>query len=277
MKSISILLILLSHLAFSQGSLNIELLDNWTDNGLISSSTKVRYNDCWGYYDANKDIEYAILGSTEGHHFFEINNANKLIEIDFLKGKYIGFDVHHRDVKIYKNYAYMVCDEGNSSLQIVDLSFLPDSVHIVKEDTVNFVRTHNIFIDSANALLYACTVRSTTQVFSLQIYSLIDPENPQLVYTEPGNIAEVHDCYVRDNIAYLNCGFDGLRVYDFTTVSNPIFLQDLNIYQQQGYNHQGWMTPDGTKFILVMKPMVKNLKIVLSIQTMKFLLRISLI
>lgn len=248
MKQLFLFLICIPYFAQGQLQLNIDLLDHWTDESLVSSSSKVRFNDCWGYFDSIQRKEYAIIGSTEGHHFFEVDSDNKLIELDFLKGKYTGFDVHHRDIKTYQHYAYMVCDEGNSSLQIADLNYLPDSVHLVYEDTLNFTRVHNIFIDSSSALLYACDVLGNSQDFSLRVYSLTNPESPQLIYTEPGNIQEVHDCFVRNGIAYLNCGFEGLRVYDFQSPNNPVFIQNLDIYHQQGYNHQGWMTPDGTRF-----------------------------
>jgi len=83
----------------------------------------------------------------------------------------------------------------------------------------------------------------------MQVFSLADPTNPVLLYTGPLDVNEVHDAYVRDNIAYLNCGFDGLRVYNFSSPTAPMYLQNMNLYQDQGYNHQGWLSPDGTKYV----------------------------
>ena len=68
-----------SALTFGQDSKNISLLDQWQNNNLEVNSTKVRYNECWGFvYDSQ---EYAILGSTEATHFFKLTDANKLIEV----------------------------------------------------------------------------------------------------------------------------------------------------------------------------------------------------
>lgn len=235
-----------------QTSLNVEMLDNWYDNSLVTNSSLARYNECWGF--VHNDKEYAIIGSTEGTHFLQITDNNKLIQVDTVLARYASPSVIHRDYKIYQNYAYMVCDEGNSSLQIIDLSYLPDSVHKVTEIRDEFTRVHNLFIDENNALLYACSINTTVAgvlqgAEPMQVFSLSDPLNPQLLFTGPIDIPTVHDAYVRDNIAYLNCGYDGLRVYDFSDPSNPVYLQNLNIYQDQGYNHQGWLTPNGKTYI----------------------------
>ena len=70
---------------------------------------------------------------------------------------------------------------------------------------------------------------------------LVNPETPLLLWEGPNDIAEVHDIHVRDNEAILNCGFDGIRIYDFTNPSNPIFTQSIEFYNDQGYNHQGFL------------------------------------
>ena len=44
---------------------------------------------------------------------------------------------------------YIVCDEGNSStLQIIDISNLPNSVTTVYDSDSLFQKSHNIFIDT---------------------------------------------------------------------------------------------------------------------------------
>jgi choice-of-anchor B domain-containing protein len=237
---------------FGQGSFNVELLDHWHEDTLATNSKNVRYSDCWGYF-SNGD-EYALAGSTEGVHAFSISDEGKFKHLDFVPGKFNSPNVIHRDIKTYSHYAYAVCDEGNSSLQIIDLNFLPDSLHVVYENDTTFTRVHNLSIDEKNALMFVCSVQPSSggmllPLKSMQVYSLSNPELPTLVYDGPNDIPEVHDCYVRDNIAYLNCGFDGLRVYDFSNSNAPVFLQNLNVYNNQGYNHQGWMSPDGSRYV----------------------------
>lgn len=258
-----IAVLVLPTLLFGQTSLNIRLLDRWEDNSLLTNSSEVRYNECWGF--VHNGEEYAIAGSTEGTHFFKIGNNDQLEKVDTILGRYASSMVIHRDYKTYRNYAYAVCDEGESSLQILDLSHLPDSVHKVADIDDIFARVHNIYIDTANALMYACAITPKVggvlqSAKSMEVFSLADPINPQLVYSGPNDIPEVHDAYVRNNIAYLNCGFDGLRVYDFTDPANPVFLQNMTFYEDQGYNHQGWLTPDGSRYIFGDETEGKRLK-----------------
>ena len=244
---------------FGQSSMNIELLDNWTDDNLMVNSTEIRYNDCWGFVQNGQ--EYAILGSTEGTHFFKISNSDKLELVDSIAGRFQASTVIHRDIKVHNGFAYAVCDEGSSSLQIIDLQYLPDSVVVVNEETDFFSRVHNVFIDTENDILYSCGGQESMGFdLFLQLWDISDPLNISMLYSSSGAIPYVHDAYVRDNIAYLNCGDIGLRVYDFSNPASPIFLQNLSIYQEQGYNHQGWMSPDGTKFLFTDETNGKKIK-----------------
>lgn len=255
-------ILLFTHFCFSQDSENITLLDNWFSDTLLANSSAVRYNDCWGYSKNNE--EYALVGSTEGVHVFQIID-DKFVEKGFVEGNFSNSNVVHRDIKTFSHYAYAVCDEGPSKLQIIDLSYLPDSIHLITEIESGFGRVHNLFIDSVNALMYACSVTpiiggNPTSLIPMRVFSLTDPINPVQVYEGPSGLDLVHDAFVRDNIAYLNCGFDGLRVYDFSNPSAPLFIQNTSFYQDQGYNHQGWLTPDGKSYIFGDETMGKKLK-----------------
>lgn len=235
----------------AQTSLNMELLDNWKQDSLVANSTAVRYNDCFGFTWNGR--EYAVAGSTEGTHVFEISDNDRFIPKGFIKGRFSNMSVYHRDYAVYQHYLYAVCDEGVSDLQIIDFQYLPDSVHLVKEDSLLFGRVHNVFIDTIQAKLYSCIHRSTVNTqnidAAMKIFSLADPLNLTELYAGPGDIPEVHDCYVRNGKAILNCGFDGLRVYDFTNTASPAYLSSIGFYQDQGYNHQGWLTPGGNTYI----------------------------
>src|SRR3989344_3002876 len=225
--------------SFAQSSLNMELLDRWHQDSLINNTSEVRYSDCYGFVWNGK--EYAVAGSTEGTHVFEITDDNTFVPKGFVRGRFSNTSVSHRDYAIYQHYLYAVCDEGVSSLQIIDFQYLPDSIHLAAEDTTLFGRVHNIFIDTAQAKFYSCIHRSTssTQIIEapMKIFSLADPLQLTELWSGPGDVIEVHDCYVRDGKAILNCGFDGLRVYDFTNTVSPDYLDSKTFYQDHGYNH----------------------------------------
>ena len=258
-----LILLLISFNTVAQSALNTTLLDHWQDDNLITNSSLVRYNECEGFVWNGQ--EYGIVGSTEGTHFFKLGKDDKLDQVDFVRGDFSSTFVIHRDFAVYKNYVYSVCDEGESSLQIIDISYLPDSVHLVTSFPNEFARVHNIFIDTTSALLYSCTIAkkvgsSVLLPTSMEVHSLADPLNPQLMYAGPSDINEVHDAFVKNNIAFLNCGVDGLRVYDFTNPTAPAFLQNLQFYQDQGYNHQGWLSPDGKTYVFGDETKGKRLK-----------------
>ena len=251
-------------LVHGQEQKNITFLDNWSEDSLITNTSLVRYSGCWGFMRENK--EYAIIGSTEGTHFFLLDETNQLKSCGFIEGKFSSSQVIHREFKTFGKYAYSICDEGNSSLQIIDLSYLPDSVVKVAEfQDANFGKVHNLFIDTTNALLYACLVTPivngiASSLVPLRVFSLANPINPVLLWEGPSDIPEVHDIYVRDNIGILNCGENGLRVYEFTNPSAPLYTSNLLFYQDQGYNHQGWLSPDGKTYVFADETNGKRLK-----------------
>jgi len=239
--------------SFGQNFKNCILLDHWQSDTLITNSSNVRYSGCWGFTQ-NGD-EYAVIGSTEGHHFFKLTDEDTFQFIDFVPGRYVSAQAITREYKNYQNYLYASGDEGNGSLQIIDLAFLPDSVSLVRDiQNTEIGKIHNLFIDSTNALLYACSVTpflngQELSLVPLKVFSLLDPLNPSLVWSGPADLFEVHDIFVRNNLAILNCGFEGIRVYDFTNPNQPIFKSNFSFYQEQGYNHQGWLCPDNTTYV----------------------------
>lgn len=232
---------------------NVQLLDHWFSDTIMTSSSQVRFSSCWGFVQNGK--EYGVIGSTQGAHIFELTAQDSLRFVDFVPGRFQSAQVITREYKHYQNYLYAICDEGPSSLQIMDLTFLPDSVHLVADlQDQNFGKSHNLFIDSSNALLYLTLVNPIVNgnelgIVPMRVYSLANPTYPALLWEGPNDIPEVHDLYVRDNKAILNCGFDGIRTYNFSNPSNPTYLNNLSFYTKQGYNHQGWLSPDGKTYV----------------------------
>ena len=233
---------------FVSAQQNATLLYNWQDTSLVGSWAYDNvYNECWGLYVNNREI--AIIGSTEGTHFFDITDPTSVSQVGFVVGGYTGAGVIHRDYHDYQGYLYAVCDEGNSStLQIIDISNLPNSINTVYDSNDLFTKAHNIFIDTATAKMYACASNSAMDVYSLQ-----NPVSPQLIYSY-NNVGHVHDAFVRNDSAYLNCGNEGLRIFDFSNVNQlgdqPILLGSLTSYPDAGYNHSGWLSDDGKTYIM---------------------------
>ncbi len=236
----TLFLVLISTGLWGQGK-NVTLLGNWNRED-IPPNGDTKYNETWGF--VQNGTEYGVIGSTLGTHIIKIGNDNHLTETAYVPGAFQGIFVIHRDFHTYQNYLYTVCDQGTSTLQIIDLSPLPDSVSLVYNSSDLVVTAHNLFIDTINAKLYVCG----PQGHAMSIYSLADPTNPQLLSHFDG-VSYVHDTYVRNDTAWLNTGPQGLYVYDFSNVANPQLIGSLTSYHDRGYNHAGWLSEDGNTYV----------------------------
>jgi choice-of-anchor B domain-containing protein len=241
------------------------LLYHWEAEGLPTTFYDGSYNDTWGVFVNNREI--AVMGSTIGVHFFDLTDPSNIYELEnaFIEGEATGPAHIHRDYHDFGGYLYTVADQGSSTLQVIDIQQLPDTTTIVYDSDELIRRAHNIFIDSSSARLYACGVTAPGQSFSLRILSLDDPTQPTVIGSYPnGNLAlpYVHDTYVRGDTAYLNCGFDGFYVVDFSDPTNPNLLGTMTDYPQEGYNHSGWLHPDGNYYYMADETHGRDLKVV---------------
>ncbi len=229
----------LLHNSRAQNSFNIELLFHWDDSTLTSTFAHDNvYNDIWGYAQQGK--EYAIIGSTKGVHIFDITDPSNAYQAEFIMGRDTGVAIIHRDYHTYQHYLYAVSDEGDASLQIIDLSFLPDSAPLVYDSNI-VTRIHNIFIDTLHAKLY------TADGSGLGIFDISQPTNPTHLHTIGHS---THDVFVHNDTAYLNLGGSGLYVYDVSVVTSPELIGLLDSYPDKGYNHSGWLNPHTNLYVM---------------------------
>ena len=233
------------------------LLGTWSDTTLVGSSAfNNTYNEVWGIV-AN-GTEYAIIGTTEGTHFIDISDPTAPEQVVLIEGGTTGPSIIHRDFHDHKGFLYVVADEGAfSTLQIMDLSFLPDSVPVVYDSQQFIRRSHNIFIDPDAEIMYSCISDGQEVSFSpLRLFDISDPFSPEVIraYSSIGgfSFSQIHDAFVKNDTAYLNCGPGGFIVADFSDPFAPVGLASLtpNDYPQAGYNHSGYLSEDGTTYYM---------------------------
>ncbi len=231
------------------------LLGQWSDSTIIGSTNHTNvYNEIWGY--ATNDHEYAIIGTTAGTHFIDVTNPNMPFQAFFVAGRVQGGQIVHRDYHDYRGFLYAAAGEGsNSTLQIIDMRSLPESIAITYDQKDIFRTAHNIFIDTTAAKLYALAARGDSNGYTpLRTFDISDPTNPVVLgaYNNFGGItpSHVHDAYVDNNIAFLNLGNDGLAIVDFTDDANPFTLSTVTEYPSRGYNHSGWVSTDCSTYYL---------------------------
>ena len=253
-KNILILLITLLFLQVNKSlaqyaAQNITLYANWNDPNVVSEPVyNIKYNSVWGWVDSTGK-EYAIIGSTAGTYFIDVTNPSTPVVKDYVAGK--RDSCIWREYKTYGKYLYIVSDDpAPNSFQIIDLSYLPDSVHVVYDSNSIFTRSHTLFIDGNK--LYCASVSSANNYASLAVFSLANPELPSLLRElnqDYPNIGYTHDMFVRNDTVYVSAGDYGLFIFKFESNNTFNILGSVTQYPDQGYNHSSSLTADGKTLI----------------------------
>jgi len=205
------------------------------------------YNDCWGY-TAPDGREYALLGVQTGTSIVDITDAPTTNEVAFIPSATSLW----KDIKTYRAYAYAV-NESSGGLQIIDLSDLPNSATLA--GTYNgFTTSHNIYIDTTTAILYA---EGTSGNQSVRVISLADPLNPVELTTFG---IECHDIFVRDNVVYVSEGGSGsIGIYDLSDPMSPTLIHRHQI-PSPGYVHNAWLSDDSRYMMTTEETTFKTVK-----------------
>lgn len=231
-------------------SLNVTLLSHLNPETDNTNSNFRKYSGCWGWFQSSKNKEYALVGTSAQTYFIDVTNPVSPVIVDSVKARRKGCT--WREIKTYQNYCYIVSDdESPNSFQIVDMQYLPDSVHVVYDDTTYFERCHTIFVD--NDKLYCGGPTSFgANTESMRVYSLTNPEQPVLLrklMQDAPLIEYVHDMFVRNDTIYASCGNQGLYIMKFTGANQFQLLSSYANYPQAGYNHSSWITRDGKTLV----------------------------
>lgn len=249
MKTIAFIFTLLTAALCSSAQFdhqNINLLGNFDDVTVTPEPTYgIRYQSCYGWANPNDGREYGVIGSTSGTYIIDVTDPSNLVQRDYVPGRHTNCIWH--EYKTYGNYLYIISDDaGNNSLQIADMSYLPDSVHVVYDGTSIFTHAHTLFVDGNK--LYVASVSISTGYSTMNVYSLIDPELPALLRRLDQDypiINQVHDMYVVNDTVYASCGYEGLHIYHFDEGTNTfVEIGNLTSYPDQGYNHSSFLSRD---------------------------------
>ena len=216
-------------------------------NGHMNKYPDAGYNDCWGYTD-EQGREYAFLGVRNGTSIIDITDSSNLKEIAFIPSATSIW----KDIKTYKNYAYIVNETGGG-LQIIDLSNLPESASLINTYD-GFKTSHNLYIDETRGLLFA----EGDHMQPVRVLSLEDPINPKQVSSFG---VEVHDIFARDNLIYVSEGGHGtISVYDYTDEKNIKLAYRFEI-PEAGYVHNAWLSHDSRYLMTTEENTNKTVKV----------------
>lgn len=257
---------------------NLDLLSNipiamfdqaYTLTGIPSTTS-----DSWGWTDEASGREFAIVSYTEGFAYVEITDPINPVITAVVPITATDTQRLWRDVKVYNNHAFMVGedrDQGMKVLELTQLLDITDTPQILDPDVFfqGFGSAHNIAINEESGYAYPIGCRDFGEG-NVQIFgggpifiNIQDPLNPVIEghydATDDGVNAYSHDAQIviydgpdQDYIGqeiYMGANEETLVIADVTDKANPIYISDLG-YSQSAYTHQGWFTKDKRYFVM---------------------------
>ncbi len=217
-------------------------------------------NSMWGWTDSSTGKEYVIFGRSNGAAFIDVSNP--------VTPKYLGNLPSHngtssswRDIKVYKNHAYVGADNiSTHGIQVFDLTrlrtvttpqtFTPDARY------TGVGRSHTLAINEETGYLFA--VGTNTCSGGVHMIDVRTPKSP----TAAGCVS--NDGYVHENqcVVYrgpdttyvnreicFNYNTDTLTIVDVTNKAAPRQLSRTG-YTGSAYTHQGWLTGDHRRLLM---------------------------
>ena len=245
---LSTLLVCCNAIAFAQFDFqNINLLGHFNDSTVAAEPVYgIRYQSCWGWHDGNGK-EYGVIGTTAGTYIIEVTNPANPIVSDYIHGRSQPRICH--EYKTYGNYLYAIADGSNNTFQIMDMSYLPDSVRLVHDDVTIIESAHTLYIDG-DRMYVAAVKKPGSSPSSLNVYSLANPEQPVLLRRLDQDypfINGTHDMFVRNDTVYASCEYQGLYIFHYDEIGNRFNqIGSITSYPDQGYNHSSFLSEDGS-------------------------------
>lgn len=197
-------------------------------------------NDIWGYTDT-AGVEFALVGVNTGISIVDITTDSlHPREVFKVPGPYSDWG----DVKTWDGFAYAV-NEKDSGLLIIDLRFLPDSIHYQRwhgpVDSLTFKSAHNIWIDE-NGVGYLYGTNLVNKGTYFLDLTTPDRYNPTVLgkYTDH----YIHDGFVRGDTLWASHISDGFQsVIDVSDKQNPVVLGTM--ITPNAFTHNCALTNDG--------------------------------
>ncbi|MEL7363582.1 MAG: choice-of-anchor B family protein, partial [Bacteroidota bacterium] len=226
-------------------------------------------NDIWGWTDPQTGTEYALVGTTEGTVFVSLANPVAPQVIGTLASA-TGTSTW-RDIKTYRDHAFIVSEADGHGMQVFDLTQLrdvadPPVVFTAQSRYTGVGSAHNIVIDES--LAYAFIVGATQNGYAcngggLHVVDIANTSRPRLVscFDDDGYTHDAQ-CLVYDGpdpdyqgapICFSSNGSFGtndvLSISSLSDLRNPVSISRTT-YPFPGYAHQGWLTEDRRYFLM---------------------------
>lgn len=220
-------------------------------------------NDNWGWTDPETEKEYVLLGLDDGTAFIDISDPENPIFLGKLPTA--STTSPWRDVKVFKNHAFIVSEAQNHGLQVFDLTKLRNvkNFEIFDASAIleDFGNAHNIWINEASSFAYV--LGSNLYAGGPVFIDISDPKNPKILggysrerYTHDAHVVNYigPDPEFQGKEIFFGSNSDGgennrIVILDVTDKLNPSKISTVD-YSGPGYTHQGFLTNDHRYFFL---------------------------
>ncbi len=226
----------------------------------------VNVNDVWGWTDARTGREYALVGRVDGTSFVDITDPSNPVLVGDLPRTEGSPGAVWRDIKVYKDHAYIVADaSGEHGVQVFDLARLRGrtSPETFTPDTTyhGISSAHNIVINEETGFAYSVGSSSGGESCGggLHMIDIREPKNPTFAgcFADP-QTGRASTGYSHDAVCIVYDGPDAeyqgreicfganetaLSIADVTDKDAPKALSRAS-YPNVGYSHQAWPSED---------------------------------
>lgn len=217
--------------------------------------------DSWGWQDPQTGRYYALMGRSNGVAFIDTTNPADPVYLGNLPRPPGALDNVWADIKTHAGHAYIVADNvSGHGIQVFDLTRLrsvdnPPVTFTMDAHYTEFDNAHNIHINQQTGFAYA--VGSNSCNGGLHMVDINKPQAPEfagcfsadgythdvqcVIYSGPDQRYRGHEiCFASNE--------DSLTIVDVTDKGAPEMI-GRHTYNQIGYTHQGWLTPDQRWFV----------------------------
>jgi len=242
----------------------IDLLAN-ISNEELSASSGIESNDIWGWTDPETAKEYVLMGQVNGVVFVDISDPIEPIIVGRL-ASHTGSSSSWRDIKVYKDHAFVVADNNSGhGMQVFDLTRLRDTKNLPKvfDEDAHYdgvSSAHNVVINELTGFAYIVGARNASNNCGqggLHIVDIRDPKDPKFAgcfdadgYTHDAQcvIYQGPDVDYQGKEICFNANENTITIADVDDKTNTSLIAKQG-YPQSAYSHQGWLTEDHKYFI----------------------------
>ncbi len=239
----------------------------------VGGGRGISVSDVWGWTDPETGGEYALVGRFDGTAFIDVSDPFNPVYLGDLPLTEGATPNLWRDIKVYKNHAFIVSDgAGPHGIQVFDLTALRNVINPPVEftETAHYdgiYSAHNIVINEETGFAYTVgnSMGGETCGGGFHMVNIQDPTNPTFAgcFSDPatGRVGTGynHDAQCvkyhgpdQDHLGKEICfgsAETALSIADVTDKENPVPLAAAS-YPNVGYAHQGWITDDHRYFYL---------------------------